>query len=963
MPLPIHVVVVDDTELLTPEELTELLVHGPANGIVAVTVDERLSPEGVGATLTIPSTDDAADRCTFQSRHQPRLDGVIVAAVAADVGEAAARRLAGLRPTISDEQGIAGDVVHLVDLIESDGALTPDAVRLRWDTIGPRTAVPVGAATGTTMVVDLVRDGPHGLVGGTSGSGKTEFLKTLFCGLALNNHPDDLSIVIVDFKGGVDHEAVKPLPHVIDVATNLDIEQFKRTIVLLKAESMRRQDLLASAGASNVDSYRLARASKPELPPLPRLLVVVDEFGELLASEGGREQLKELESITRIGRALGLHLLLVTQNFDGNLPAQIDANAGMRVCLRVQKPAHSKAVLDSGVAATIADRNVGRAYARFHGRDLVEFQTARVAGRRRDLAGSSTPVTARLVPFSVLSTAPPESRPEDVPVEETDMYVILQSIRAAAEATGWQRSAVPWPASLPERISLLSLGGRVPAAVTAVGVSDLPEQQRRGLCTFSERDQQVALLGGPSAPLPEILTTYATALAVGRTADDVHVYGIDLIGRSLSQLGELPHCGGIAVRNDNLALRMLRWLTQVVAERKAAVATSGSSTVWEHAALGGELPPQIVLLVSGADRLLSTSDGPTSNLLGPLVSLMTEAIGVRVQIVLAGLPRIVAHRLGTNIERRFVFQLADPGEYSGLGAPKSARADLLIPRRAVETSTGRLVQFAQLAAPDEPEGAMVRAIAGRLPAAVARPPKVFADITWPMPWSAAPLGALTPPAHLVVPVPVGIDTEDGGWLWIDAEDDGPVFSVVGGPRSGRSATLHAIARLAAGQGHAVLNVALSRRSPLSTSDDPALGRRVTPGQVAAALAETPGRVVVLYDDLRRLPDGDCIEAAADQRARVLMVVSGAPDLLDSRTGMLRPLPVSRAGIVLAPSGNYDGNAVGLKRVPADALLNPRPGRGLLVVGGEPVPIQVPHLDGRNVPDGRPPADLSGGLRA
>ena len=316
------------------------------------------------------------------------------------------------------------------------------------------------------MIVDLVRDGPHGLVGGTSGSGKTEFLKTLFCGLALNNHPDDLSIVIVDFKGGVDHEAVKPLPHVIDVATNLDIEQFKRTIVLLKAESMRRQDLLASAGASNVDSYRLARANKPELPALPRLLVVVDEFGELLASEGGREQLKELESITRIGRALGLHLLLVTQNFDGNLPAQIDANAGMRVCLRVQKPAHSKAVLDSGVAATIADRNVGRAYARFHGRELIEFQTARVAGRRRDLAGSTTPLTARLVPFSLLSAAPPESRPEDVPVEETDMYVILQSIRAAARGhrLGAQRGAVAVEPARADQPARRSAGARPTAS-------------------------------------------------------------------------------------------------------------------------------------------------------------------------------------------------------------------------------------------------------------------------------------------------------------------------------------------------------------------------------------------------------------------------------------------------------------------------------------------------------------------
>ena len=212
------------------------------------------------------------------------------------------------------------------------------------------------------MVVDLVHDGPRGLVGGTSGSGKTEFLKTLLVSLCLNNHPDDLSIVIVNFKGGVDHDAVRPLPHVVDVSTNLDIEQFRRTIVMLKAESRRRQDLLASAGASNLDSYRIARRRRPELPALPRLIVVVDEFGELLASEGGREQLRELESITRIGRALGLNLLLVTQNFEGRLarrrstPTPVCASACVSASRRTPRPCSTPASRPRSPIASSAGR-------------------------------------------------------------------------------------------------------------------------------------------------------------------------------------------------------------------------------------------------------------------------------------------------------------------------------------------------------------------------------------------------------------------------------------------------------------------------------------------------------------------------------------------------------------------------------------------------------------------------------
>ena len=943
-PLPIQVVVIDDTSLVSAAELTELLTEGPELGVVGITLDSRLAPEGAGATLTVT---DVADTCVFQSRHQPRVDGVAIAQLSAEVAEAAARRLAALRPAISEEATIAGGVVHLIDLLDrpASGRFDGEHVAQRWRSIGPKTEVLVGMATGSPMRVDLVSDGPHGLVGGTSGSGKTEFLKTLFCALALNNHPDDLSIVIVDFKGGVDHEAVKPLPHVIDVATNLDIDQFKRTIVLLKAESRRRQDLLASAGASNIDSYRLARQNQPHLPSLPRLLVVVDEFGELLASEGGREQLKELESITRIGRALGLHLLLVTQNFDGNLPPQIDANAGMRVCLRVQKPAHSKAVLDSGVAATISDRNVGRAYARFHGRDLTEFQTARVAGRRRDLVAEA-PVDARVVAFAALSTPPPKSRPEDVPVEETDMYLMLQSIREAAAATGWTASAVPWPASLPERVSAAALVERnqQPDAVP-IGIADVPEEQRRTMVDLSERDQQVALLGGPSTPLGEVLATYATTLAATRSADDCHLYVIDLAGRALAPLGDLPHCGAVAVRNEALALRVLRWLSSEVAERKVMIAASGSSTVWEHASVTGELPAQIVLLVAGADRMIG-SEGPVAGLLGPLMSLLTEAVGVRVQIVIAGLAKIVGHRLGTNIEQRFVFQLADIGELNAAGAPRAVAADLRTERRAYDTVSRRIVQFARLAEPGAPEGAAIRRLAESLPPAQRRPPRRFADVSWPLAWEQCPWDRMDPPGHITEALPVGIGTDDGEWAWVDLDDDGPVFSVAGSPKSGRSTALATIARLAGDRGYPVINVVMSKRSPLAASTDPVLAEcRVGPGELGAALertlATTNRRVVVVMDDLQRLTEADPIEALMAHRDRIFVVVAGSPDLLGSRMGVLRSLPMSTAGLLLAPLGSLDGGAIGLRRLAPEATNNPRPGRGLLAVSGEAVEVQLP----------------------
>ena len=128
----------------------------------------------------------------------------------------------------------------------------------------------------------------------------------------------------------------------------------------------------------------------------------------------------------------------------------------------------------------------------------------------------------------------------------------------------------------------------------------------------------------------------------------------------------------MAIRNEALALRIVRHLIDLAAERKVAMATTGSSNIWEHGTITGELPPQVVLLVSGTDRLLMSTEGAASNLLGPLTTLINEAVGVRIQIVLAGLPRIVTNRLGMNIERRFVFQLADANERTSADAAADA---------------------------------------------------------------------------------------------------------------------------------------------------------------------------------------------------------------------------------------------------------------------------------------------------
>ncbi len=944
---PLHVVIVDGVHLLPDADLADLLARGPDVGICGIVADPVSAPEGIRGQLRLGTE---ADDGSFESRHTPLVTGVRTAELSPQIADQAARNLAGLRPTTGLTK--AEGSTHLVELL---GIQSIDAADLvdRWEQLSPSTAAVIGEAGDTPLVIDIARHGPHGLVGGMSGSGKTEFLMTLLTSLCLNNHPDDLSIAIVDFKGGVDHALTCRLPHVIGMSTNLHIDQFTRTIQLLDAEQRRRQELLGGIG-SDLDAYRVARQRRPELPPLPRLLVIVDEFSELLANDEGRERLQELVRVTRIGRALGVHLLLVTQNFEGQLPPQIEANAGLRVCLRVMKPSHSKVVLDSGIAASITDSDVGRAYARFHGQELIEFQTARVAGRQRDLTSGPPPISVHRVPFGQLSHEPAtkdlaRAKATKTLAEETDMAATVELLWQAADKTGWTHSAIPWPGDLPTTVPLPELlathelddGNSFP-----IGLEDRPDEQRRVPLTLCDDDQQVLFIGGPTAGVTDVMTTAATSAAILRSPDRLQLHGIDLDGSGLDALRHLPHCGTIATRDEALALRLLRRLNIMVAERRSALVAAGVQTISELPAQ--DRPVDMLVLVSGTDRLIRRGDDSRSQLVTPLMSLLAETNGTGIRLLLGGLPTLADSRLGVNIERRFVLSL--PGDLSptSFGVPRQLSRDLAVRGRAVDTASKKLCQFASLG--DEPRTptAVVRSVADRLHnryPTVSRQPLRLATMGWPMPLPSD----LTEPPGLGLALPIGFDLESGAMAWVDVEEDGPLIPVAGPSRSGRSTTLCSVAKLAARLGWNIVGVAGSRRSPLRDVDHIHVLEPDQLGQSHDVDAALSGVINDRHDAplLLLLDDGPRLDPEAFDGSRLVarakaILVSGPVEFMGGRGGLWQRLPTPRAGLLLSPTSALDGSAVGLNgRLPDEVRADPRPGRGLLAIAGEYRQIQVP----------------------
>ncbi len=545
---------------VTVLHLLERQVHEPDRVSVRITVDgDQVSVEDLRVPDAPPSRGTADD-------------------VGVAGAEGLARMLAPLR--LSAESAADGTPISgPVDFPELLGIADPAVLDLDrlWAPRGERDflRVPIGLDDRhRPVLLDLKESselgmGPHGLCVGATGSGKSELLRTLVLALVTTHSPEDLALVLVDYKGGATFAPFTGLPHVAGVITNLENQAglVERVHTSLAGEVKRRQQVLKDAGnVADIGHYAALREKRPDLEPLPHLFVVIDEFGELLTAKPDFIDL--FLSIGRIGRSIGVHLLLSSQRIESGRLKGLETYLSYRLGLRTFSADESRTVLDT-VDAFQLPPLPGFGYLKVDTSTYERFKAGYVSGGYRGPALREQPDEAPLArPYPAFAPGhdPATGVPEEPPARERDTGPTVLSAMVDQLCAAAPPVRRIWLPPLPGAIALDAAAGPVRASERGLhlaltegpmrvplGVLDDPAAQRQQpwVLDLTVAGGHAAVIGGPQSGKTTLLRTLALSLALTHTPRQVAVYGLDLVGGGLSALAGLPHVGGIAGRADH----------------------------------------------------------------------------------------------------------------------------------------------------------------------------------------------------------------------------------------------------------------------------------------------------------------------------------------------------------------------------------------------------------------------------
>ncbi len=610
-----------------------------------------------------------------------------------------ARRLAPCRPAAA-----SADPATAVGWLELMGLDDPASIdpALRWTARRDSNSlrVPIGVSEhGVAVELDIKEAarngmGPHGLCVGATGSGKSELLRTLTLGMITAHPPEVLNLVLVDFKGGATFRGLERARHVAALITNLAdaAPLVTRMQDALSGEMNRRQELLRAAGNfANVADYEHARAKGLVLAPLPALFIVVDEFSELLSQHPNFAEL--FVAIGRLGRSLGMHLLLASQRLDEGRLRGLETHLSYRICLKTFSASESRVVLGVPDAYHLPSAP-GAAYLKTASGELVRFQTAFVSGPHSGGLGDQSPPpinAAAPVLFTAAQVGLVTGHGEPAAGHAaTPTRTLLDTVldRLAGHGPPAHRVWLPPLPNLPTLDVLIPGGDKHRPLSARIGLVDCPYEQRRDVLVaeLAGAAGNVAVVGGPRSGKSTAVRTLVLALAATHDPAEVQFYCLDFGGGALSSLRPLPHVGSVAGRLDgDLCRRTIAEMESVMRAREARFRRLGIDSVTDYRqrraagdpAVADDRFGDVFLVIDGWATLRQDFD----SLEGSISALAAQGLSFGVHVVVsasrwAEMRPALKDQLGTRIELR-------------LGDPADSEVDRKRARQLADSPPGR----------------------------------------------------------------------------------------------------------------------------------------------------------------------------------------------------------------------------------------------------------------------------------
>ncbi|YAL82479.1 FtsK/SpoIIIE domain-containing protein [Dermacoccaceae bacterium W4C1] len=946
------VLLVDCADRGLPVPLRELTNRtGPGVAVVIASEHPQDLPQKCTATVELKSLDDGSLTRSGDQDPIPFTPDLPAPGWREQVA-------AGLCPLVDVTPGVHAATLParapLADL--PGGVATADEVAAQWHLHPTGTRFVIGLGTSGPVEIDLDRDGPHALIGGTTGAGKSELLQGILLSLARASRPDQLNFLLVDYKGGAAFQECRDLPHTVGLVTDLDDHETRRALTSLEAEIRRREKLLAAVGAADLPDYR--RCAPASAPIIPKLVLVIDEFRVL--AEELPDFMEGLVRLAAVGRSLGIHLVLATQRPGGIVSADIRANVSLRIALRVRDRSDSEDIIESPAAAVIPAQHPGRAILRTGAGDPVHVQTTNVSG-------SSTGATAVQVlevdPLTghVQTPAPPSQ------AVDTDLRRSVTAVAEAARQLGLTRAPSPWRPPLPELLARAEVSdherqrvsvcvgaldhhqpSRVRGPAALLGLVDLPAEQDQAPCRWDLTSGHLALIGGPRSGRTLAARSVALDLALEHNADDLHLYVVDGAG-SLAGLESLPHCGVVVPTHDRARLpRLVRTLAADVAQRLSRLSAAGLSDLKEWREREDDAPPYCVVIIDGWESVQDTYEVADAQVLDDLTEILRGGLAAGVSVLATGGRALISGRAAASLTHRICLATSDELDLVMAGLTPAQIPARMPPGRGLILPDAHEVQICVVGG--DPTGAGQSAALREVTASAAQP-------SHHRPFT---LAALPQQVHLAALTDLRASTRDGDESLGDgillgiggpegqpvalAIDDGEATLLVAGrPGSGRTSCLLTIAAQLTERGP-VHWLSGTGRAPTALSDhgiaELSLAAVDGPDGTDDEL-ETAWRTLVIDDVewadqgiLERLVESHLQRTAAGLGA--LLIAGATDELLSSYHGPLAHLRRRSSGLLLG-TRRGDGEVFGVDVPAAEAT---PPGRGHLARRGRTIPVQV-----------------------